>query len=124
MGCDIHMFKEKKIDGKWLSVDTWVQDPDEYHPHVEVCQFDSERGYAFFTALAGVRGRGVQLHFSDMPPDVSPEVKAHYELYWGYDGHTPGHITKAEAVAHGGPYFQDLIKNLEDDERCVFWFDN
>ena len=145
MGADIHMFKEKKVNGKWTSLDEWEIEEGEDLPSRTTYFFEEERNYEFFGAIAGVRGNG-RIHYSSFPSDVSEEVMIHYVRYWGGDAHSAGFITKKEAInimkktvpcptcghkesnekldKYALLCFENVADNLEDDERCVFWFDN
>ena len=57
MGCDIHMYKEKRVDGVWVAADEWT--PDEYEEGRMEVQWEkrfTERNYELFGALSkGVR---------------------------------------------------------------------
>ena len=62
MGCDIHLYIEKKVRGKWV-------------PFKEIPQNDypDDRCYDVFALLAGVRGRFDKTYFPDrgIPEDTS-----------------------------------------------------
>lgn len=117
MGCDIHFYVERKVDGKWLSADRWTPneyandegEPPfcvEYHDH-----FYTGRNYSLFGILANVRngvgfagcdtGDGFKpiAMPKDLPSDVSPEVKAESDR-WGCDGHSHSWFTLAELRAY------------------------
>lgn len=107
MGCDIHLYVERKVDDKWVTADKWTPDPyaDEgeesrlivdYHD----C-FYSERNYDLFAMLADVRnnigfggcvpGAGFNpiVEPKGLPDDVSPEVKRESdELGLGFHSHS------------------------------------
>lgn len=90
MGCDIHIYREKMINGCWISADTWKPskyDKDEFI-HDEV---GGGRNYALFYCLARVRQNGCGNKFSfeprGMPLAFSDEVLRVYER-WGEDGHS------------------------------------
>jgi len=76
MGCDIHVMLEKKYESTlgngWVSVNQ--------------CPVNTGRNYAFFAALAGVRGESDNLP-KGIPDDACP--RTHYEAErWGIDGHS------------------------------------
>jgi hypothetical protein len=125
MGCDIHLYVEKRADAfeslvigqQWVSVDKWSPDPyaeDEGQSRLWVA-FDDRmyfnRNYDLFAMLAGVRnGRGFAgiptgTGFNSiseprgLPEDVSPEVKAESEA-WGCDGHSHSWLTVAELLRY------------------------
>lgn len=105
MGCDIHLFVEKRIPMvKWVSVDKWVPDKESKDKAALMVPYNSHyysgRNYNLFAILADVRnGRGFAgidtgdgfNPISDpkgLPLDVSPEVQLEFDR-WGADGHTP-----------------------------------
>lgn len=110
MGCDIHLFAEKKIvtkwwqfwkKTKWVSIDKYTKNPDfgkyegekEYEIAREDRFYTGGRSYNVFCALAGVRA----YHFHGDPPCVSEpkglpedccqEIRKESED-WGSDGHS------------------------------------
>lgn len=118
MGCDIHLFGEKKVTKKWyrfwkkslwVSVDKYTPNPDygsdPYEPKLKIAYADriytGGRSYNIFCALAGVRS----WHFSDspriisepkgMPNDCCPEIKEECKR-WGSDGHSHSWLTLRE----------------------------
>jgi len=92
MGCDIHLYKEKKVDGEWVTADEWV---DEYNDGLDVPyeeQF-SARDYYLFGFLAGVRrANNFSLIPTGIPDDASENVKACYKRREG-DAHSASSIT-------------------------------
>jgi hypothetical protein len=92
MGCDIHLYREKKINGIWVTADEWV---DEYGEGLEVPyedQFD-ERDYDLFGFLAGVRrDSDLSRKPTGIPFDVSENVKSCY-LRWEDDAHSESSMT-------------------------------
>jgi hypothetical protein len=147
MGCDIHSYAEKRVNGKWELIP--------FEP------FDW-RNYGMYGFLADVR------NYSDVPPlakprglpdDVSADVKAESD-HWDCDGHSHSWLSVGELSAFdydaavedrritvgndggctakpgGGEmttwrnfldtgFFRDLERlKAEGAERIVFWFDN
>lgn len=138
MGCDIHFYREVKIDGKWR--------------HYGECNID--RDYNLFAKMAGVRNYQELKPISQpkgLPEDVSFMTKFHYERqkedwhsaswldkyeitelyewlenrmgekswslereYWGYLFGNGWNLAK---------YPEDWPEDIEDI-RFVFWFDN
>lgn len=117
MGCDIHLYVERRENGRWVSADIWT--PNKYakyegEPPVAV-EYENRvytgRNYDLFGILANVRnGRGFAgiktgEGFNPispprgLPEDVSPEVKAESDR-WGVDGHSHSHFTVAELDAY------------------------
>jgi hypothetical protein len=114
MGCDIHLYVEKRVDGKWVSADQWEVDPawpDEGARVPYAKRFYTGRNYDLFAILANVRNgygfagvkTGGGFVFIDkprgMPEDVSPEVAADAES-WGCDGHSHSFFTLAELLVY------------------------
>lgn len=116
MGCDIHLYVERKVDGVWQSADQW--EPNEYADEGEdgleipyQKRFYSGRNYDLFGILADVRnGRGFAgvdtgdgyVPMDDprgLPEDVSPQVKADSD-HWGSDGHSHSWFTVSELLAY------------------------
>lgn len=106
MGCDIHIYVEKKENGRWVSADTWKKDSDFNYVHPQVYE---GRCYDLFAILADVRnGRGFAgvktgegfnpiSEPKGLPEDVSPEVLSASDGY-GIDGHSHSHHTLRELL--------------------------
>lgn len=158
MGCDIHWYSETKKDGKWVcdqapsySIEDEGSD-DEYHTMDNFP--DRGRDYWWFGFIQpGVRSTWDEgFDQSSLPDDVSPEVARIVER-WGQDGHSHGHLTRAqlkdklnefaeyrtqqlinptehkERVDHFCERLAETINNLnanvpDEDQRIVFFFDN
>lgn len=117
MGCDIHLYVERKVDDKWVTADKWTPDPysDEGEEHQLIVDDDDcfygERNYDLFAILADVRnGHGTAGIITGtgfnpisepkgLPNDVSPEVKAASD-FWGSEGHSHSWLTLAELQAY------------------------
>lgn len=113
MGCDIHFYVEKKIDGQWVTADEWGDDKyDEGRKTVDYKkQFYSGRSYNLFAILANVRnGRGFAgiktgEGFNPIddprgtPEDCCPEYRTMMDDY-GCDGHSHSYFTLAELLAY------------------------
>lgn len=114
MGCDIHLFVEKRVNGRWVTADKWKTDKDDEPPRKRVpydAAFYHDRNYELFSILADVRnGRGFAgiktgegfVPIADprgLPDDVCDEVRAEAES-WGGDGHSHSHLTVAELMAY------------------------
>lgn len=140
MGCDIHLVLEKKFDGKWVGIDTFVG-------HEQTCAkgwafpVARSRNYVRFAALAGVRGEGPAA--LGVPEDASDTARCTV-AYWGEDGHSHSWLPLKEAAQvflatsqlkpddygfkYPASYFFSVDESddriLMDDYRVVFWFDN
>ena len=94
MGCDIHLYREKRVDGVWVSADEWTPDKfEEGRMEVDFHKRFTERNYELFGALSkGVRSehpysfvpRGV-------PFDASTQIKKEIDR-WGCDGHSHSYL--------------------------------
>ena len=155
MGADIHIYAEKKLEnGDWATFSTFPTiSLRAYGVPVEEGKSDiawptvTNRNYAFFAALAGVRGHGPEPR--GLPDDISPLVAEEYEG-WGQDGHSAswcsadeflpiylehkfpeeavqlvgGHTTKDRLIyQHFGMETWKEHTTL-NHYRFVFWFDN
>jgi len=107
MGCDIHIYTERKdkTTGVWecqdyYSINNYYEKyPDEEQPYVRE-DFYRGRNYELFTALAGVRGKGVEsLTPKGFPEDASKECSEDF-IRWSTDAHTPSHLTLKEIYEH------------------------
>ncbi|MHB1952354.1 MAG: hypothetical protein ACYCOU_01280 [Sulfobacillus sp.] len=125
MGCDIHVFLERRVHDRWVMVK----------------ELDgegvSERNYKRFAALAGVRGDGPKPR--GLPIDVSESTNLHADD-WGTDGHSHSWLPVSEAApiflatgtnlsrwAHEDPitcFFGERAADDPENHRIVFWFDN
>lgn len=127
MGCDIHLFVEKRVPATaagpafWTSADTWEPYPDDWKDEADQNKdvqhvpygkaFYTERNYDLFAILADVRnGRGfagcdtgegfVPISAPrGLPFDVSDPVKAESDR-WDVDGHSHSYFTVAELMAY------------------------
>lgn len=93
MGCDIHLYKEKLVGGKWVTADEWQPfdyGDEEGDKGMEVPweKRFTERNYQLFGLLS--RGVREEHEFSfeprGLPFNASNEVRAAFESY-GCDGH-------------------------------------
>lgn len=118
MGCDIHLYVEKKVGGKWVKKGGFVSDYyKEGDPYWGAKRFKttdqpySGRNYTVFAALADVRnGRGfagcdtgdaiepVSMP-KGLPADASNAVR-HLSDEYGCDGHSHSYLTLAELKAY------------------------
>jgi|TARA_B110000495_G_C22718523_1_gene422187 hypothetical protein len=148
MGCDIHLYKEKKENDIWVTADiNWKVDheyPDDV-PDIPVEQNNINRNYDLFGLLAD----RVRTHFDysfkvqGLPTDACLLVKNISER-WGIDAHNHSYISLNElrrmavdlllmgnssitkwqlrGISNILKLFPDDVDG--DDYRVVFWFDN
>jgi hypothetical protein len=117
MGCDIHLYVEKKDkSGKWVTADNWDKTKDVDYER----RFYSSRNYSLFAILADVRnecGLAAKYGFSRLVPDAeddiyipisaprglpcgaTPEVRAAAE-HWEGDGHSYSWLLLSEILAY------------------------
>ena len=114
MGCDIHLYVEKRVGGKWVTADTWELDKD-YDPPAMVVPYEKRfytgRNYNLFAMLADVRnGRGFAgiktgegfnpIHEpKGLPDDISVEV-GREAVRWAGDGHSHSWLTIRELLEY------------------------
>jgi hypothetical protein len=99
MGCDIHIYTERKIGNQWHNIDNWAYN--EYYPEedepLRVRQWYDGRDYYLFGLLArGVRNDNpLGFEARGLPANVTNIVKQQYEA-WGYDAHSASWLTLKE----------------------------
>lgn len=103
MGCDIHMYKEKFVDGKWLAADEWVAyDYGDEDKGIEVPwqKRFTDRNYDLFGLLAAGVRREHPFSFRPrgLPFDACPEVAENAEK-WDSDGHNHSYLFLHELKA-------------------------
>lgn len=95
MGCDIHIYKEKLVDGKWATADTWQCEKESddqdgtFHYYTNDNSGLEDRNYSAFGILAGVRGDYLDSYKMDpkgLPEQMSEETERQYES-WKLDAH-------------------------------------
>lgn len=96
MGCDIHLYKEKQVDGKWLTADEWETydyGPDDKGIDVPYDKQFTDRNYELFGLLSSGVRRSHPFSFKErgMPFDVCEEVK-HANSARGSDGHSHSYL--------------------------------
>lgn len=148
MGCDIHTYCEKLIDGKWEHVLGGCP----YEGTVKGMELFDWRSYSIFGFLGNVRNHSCCEPLSKnrgLPENVSDTVKYARES-WGIDGHSTSFITLKEFLDFdydktftdkrdcneivsyreflGDGFFRELEKmkaiGSPEEVRLVFWFDN
>lgn len=88
MGCDIHLFREKRVNGNWLPADEWVDGEVEWEKRF------TDRNYNLFAVLAGVRVRETPPYSFEprgLPLGVCAEIHEHSNS-WGEDGHSHSYL--------------------------------
>lgn len=120
MGCDIHFYVEKKVDGKWVTADTWYDD--KYSPGEKTIYPEDfmdrtkgpiyyDRNYDLFGILANVRngsgfagvdtGNGfVPIHELRGVPEDSCQEILKSAADWDADGHSHSWATVQELMEY------------------------
>ena len=107
MGCDIHLFTERKrsIDSveKWVNIDNWKLNP--YYEEDQENEYKyklnsafSKRDYRLFSILADVSNYHENKPISEpkgIPEDASEIVKSEIAV-WDGDGHSHSYFTMKE----------------------------
>lgn len=130
MGCDIHVYTEKKLDnGKWWCCDHFQlneyydeSDPDDGERIVNIVPIYNGRDYALFETLAGVRayyGNEQMDEPRGLPKDVSKIVQEESDN-WGSDGHSHSWFTAKELfdwqASHSMHQYSGMV-SPQDAER-------
>lgn len=94
MGCDIHLYKEKMINGQWVAADQWAPD-DDYDGKLSVDWHNrfTDRNYQLFGLLSkGVRSEHpFSFEPRGLPVTMSQEVRDEI-AHWGSDGHSHSYL--------------------------------
>lgn len=114
MGCDIHLYVEKREDSRWVTCDSWETDP-KYPEDRPTVPYEKmwyrDRHYDLFSILADVRnGRGFAgvktgqgfvpiLQPRGIPEDACPEYLSEVEGY-GLDVHSHSWLTLREILQY------------------------
>lgn len=108
MGCDIHLYVEKKIDGQWISQDKWTKDDDSISVSYGD-RFYGDRNYDLFAILADVRNgygfagieTGEGFNPISKPKGVPGDASQQYLKVveqWDCDGHSHSYFTLRELL--------------------------
>jgi len=106
MGCDIHLFTERKRSinnkEKWVNIDHLKLNPyfrvDDFEPQFEVIPLYDDRNYNLFAMLANVRNyhnNNIIAAPKGFPDDCSDFVNGE-KARWGEDGHSHSYFTLKE----------------------------
>jgi len=99
MGCDIHLYREKHVNGKWLTADEWTREDNYFHVKYEKQAFHG-RDYNLFGFLSkGVRTEH-EFSFNErgIPFDSCAEISEVSEE-WDSDGHSHSYLYLHELKA-------------------------
>lgn len=141
MGCDIHLFTERKRninnEEKWVNVDNWKLNPyydknNEEEKEYELISAYRNRNYTLFSLLANVRNYDDNKIISEpkgFPTDASEIVKKQNE-YWEGGGHSHSFFTMKElydfyeenkTVRFTGLVDQKGVQEIENGQMPSWW---
>ena len=139
MGCDIHVYMEKKqtVNGvkKWTDFNNW-----NINPYYNSSKYEKDeyiinsiydgRNYELFGILAGVRCMTDPIvDPRGMPSNVSDYIKKAYDG-WGSDAHTPSYFTVRELLdyfkenpttTYDGMISSVQAKALQNGDKPTSW---
>ncbi len=112
MGCDIHMYRERRVNGVW-ETDTLKEANDPADPtyyDFESGMRSGGRDYYLFAILSGVRSYGPMsiappAEDRGFPDDVT-DINNDCKEQWDSDGHSHGYLDMAELSALIEKYHQ------------------
>lgn len=112
MGCDIHLYREKKVNGKWQTAESWS---DRYGEGVLDVNWEDRytgRNYNLFGLLSkGVRrDHDLAVEQRGVPEDACPEYKALVDN-WNVDGHSHSWMTLTE--------LKELQQRLKENKTTI-----
>jgi len=142
MGCDIHLFTERKIsinnEQKWVNADNWKLNPyyeennEDGESKYELNSAYGHRNYALFSILADVRNDSENKPIAEpkgLPEDISEVVKAESDK-WDGDGHSHSFFTMKELydyyeqnniVKFSGLVDANGVKEIEAGKMPNWW---
>lgn len=129
MGCDIHLYKEKRVNGQWVTADEWEEydyGPDEKGRQVPWDKQFGNRNYMLFGLLSkGVRTEhDIAFKRRGLPFDCCPDVAALSRGY-GEDGHSHSYLylhelkdflafLQTQTIEVSGYINEDQLKQLRE----------
>lgn len=140
MGCDIHLYTERKYNRDnqkpiWICCDhfklnpSYILYPEEGYEHEwEIAEIYNGRNYSLFAALADVRNYDNVTPLDKprgLPKDVSRKVYEESEK-WGVDGHSHSWFTAKElfeyqkthpTTRHEGMLEPDILKAFDEEGK-------
>ena len=120
MGCDIHLFIDRKIKDKWINADNWacnpyfdpktVDNPDDFERPMAVREVYHGRNYELFGTLArGVRCDVMAIDDArGFPEDAHTLTKGEYES-WNSDAHNASWLTLKEIWDYNNSHVDSYI---------------
>ena len=130
MGCDIHMCVEVKrnINGveRWVSADHFSLNPyfdgvDTDEEQYRIVGLFTDRNYAAFDCLAGVRSYNDDSPRIDNPRGVPADAAATTLAdiaKWDGDGHSHSYVTLREVIEFNGRKFEREVSGMVDPETA------
>lgn len=112
MGCDIHLYKEKRVNGQWVTCEKWIDKYNEGYLDVNWEERYTDRNYNLFGLLAeGVRtDHELAFPCRGVPHNACPEYQALVKR-WGVDGHSHSYLYLDE--------LKELLERLKSSKTCI-----
>ena len=110
MGCDIHIYVEKKVNGKWECIDDLKKDEDGFF-EIKGEEIYHGRNYILFALLANVRNYSGVEPISEpkgLPVDLSDQVKEISDIWIG-NSHSHSYLTLQELLNYD---FETMIPDI------------
>ena len=138
MGCDIHMYVERKTDNGWFNCDYFVPN---VNYKVGMCESEKwsrvpiydDRSYSLFATLANVRNYGNTPYISEpkgVPDDTCDYIKNECDKFY-FDDHSHSYLTLQELIdfheeghplKHRGMLSPEQLREFDEgilpDHRC------
>lgn len=114
MGCDIHIYLEKNVEGNWHCIDYFKLSP--YTNEYRVVPVVYERDYQLFALLAGVENRYEVEPIAPpkgLPENISSVVEHEFQI-WKGDAHDCSWLSVKELFT-----YKDNVKNASLDCSCA-----
>jgi hypothetical protein len=116
MGCDIHFYVEREVNGSWVGAQCPQSTLPSWSSEKRRSSWYLGRSYILFGVLAGVRSNWLPtpIKVRGMPDKVSPLIKKEADK-WKGDAHSHSYITLEELICFETlTAEQSLYLNLED----------
>lgn len=102
MGCDIHIYVERKCRDGWYNCDYFVPNINYNGNNSEYVRIETYggRNYSLFATLANVRNYGNTYFICEpkgFPDDASEYVEKEHDS-WGWDAHSASYLTLQELI--------------------------
>ncbi|AEJ81561.1 gp042 [Erwinia phage vB_EamP-S6] len=126
MGCDIHLYRERRINGEWETDTTRECESEEAEAEDPYYSYESGMGYygrsyVLFAALSGVRSYSAMAIAPPAEdrgfPEDACDIHKWCSEQWDADGHSHGWLDMAELDTLIEQYFQAPVLHDGDAQR-------